>query len=68
MNPFKLHLFVFFSQVLYNRTFIIVGSIVHSEVITSVTIFENGLIVVVNGKVRYSHLFIILTKLKIRKI
>ncbi|KAJ9593416.1 hypothetical protein L9F63_015042, partial [Diploptera punctata] len=39
------------AEAVYNRTFIIVGSIVHSETITELIIYENGLIVVVNGKI-----------------
>ncbi|PSN46074.1 Guanine deaminase [Blattella germanica] len=37
--------------VTYNKTLIIVGPIVHSEEITAITIYETGLIVVVDGKI-----------------
>ncbi|PSN46075.1 Guanine deaminase [Blattella germanica] len=36
----------------HNKTFIIVGPIVHSENISALTIYENGLLVVVDGKIK----------------
>lgn len=38
-------------KAIHNRTFIIVGPIVHSEVKTELSIYDKGLIVVVDGKI-----------------
>jgi hypothetical protein len=51
-------IFLIYFQKAYATSFIIAGSIVHSEEITSLTIIEHGFIAVLRGRVSLQVLFV----------